>query len=147
VGTSQWHESVVAKNPPQKLSLITKLLIVACIINFVLLILTIITLSSILGRIKSEVGAMSSQQVSTAPPEPQGPPGPVGEPGPPGPEGLTGPVGHTGAVGLTGPIGHMGHPGSVGQPGPPGIVGQVGPPGQLGHPGAPDTQALQGFMD
>jgi hypothetical protein len=51
--------SVVAKNPAQKLSFITKLLIVACIGNFVLLVLSTATLSFLLTRTaaKSEVGA------------------------------------------------------------------------------------------
>jgi hypothetical protein len=60
--SGQVDEPAIAKKSPEKLSCITKLLIVACIVNFVLLILTIAALCFFLTRTatKSEVDSISA---------------------------------------------------------------------------------------
>jgi flagellar biosynthesis/type III secretory pathway M-ring protein FliF/YscJ len=99
VQTSELQNTAPAasRKPPQKLNRISKILIVASIVNFILLMLCIIIFSSFLGQTatKSEV----AQQESTAS---KGPQGPVGEMGPPGPVGAMGPIGEAGPVGIPG---------------------------------------------
>ena len=118
----------------QKTSFTIKLLIAACVANFVLMILACAILSFFLANTKSEVRAVSQGLVAPGSTT-LGPPGP---PGPPGIVGPAGPPGEPGSVGTAGPPGEPGATGSVGPsgpPGPPGLAGSMGPAGPPGEPG------------
>ena len=131
----------------QKASSTTKLLIAACIANFVLIIAAYAVFSFFLAKTatKSEVSAAISQGlVTTGSPNTTassgnsiamsfvGPPGPPGEPGTVGPPGQSGPPGEPGTPGTVGPPGQSGSPG---EPGSYGVPRVSGPPGPTGLPG------------
>ena len=137
---------VMQRGPPhsdgekvlQTASFTTKLLIAACIANFVLIIAACAVFSFFLAKTatKSEVGAISQglatagSQNITAPSGNSamsfvGPPGPPKEPG-------VGLHGHPGEPGTVSPPGQSGPPG---EPGSHGIPGVSGPPGPVGLPG------------
>ena len=127
------------KNSKKKSSTTIKLLIAACVANFVLIILMCTILSFVLAKTatKSEVSAISQglEAIRSVTPSGSntmtlvGPPGPPGQSGPPGPSGPPGEPGAPGHVGLPGQSGPPGHPGSHG------IPGVSGPPGPAGIPG------------
>ena len=116
----------------KKASSTTKLLIAACVANFVLIILVCAILSFFLAKTatKSEVSAISQGLAATRSPSGNstimGPPGHPGEPGTAGPAGLPGPPGELGEPGTVGP------PGQSGSHGLPGVSGPAGPAGLPG---------------
>ena len=85
----------------QGMSTVTKLLIAACVANFVLLVVTAAVLSFFLAQsaTKSEVSGISDQLATMAAGQTQGSIGPVGPPGPPGVPGSHGVPGPSGASG------------------------------------------------
>ena len=128
VGTQQ----VIIEKTPKKLNVVTKFLLAATAVNFMLIIIIGISLTAFQTKntTKAELNKISNE-ITTM--------GKQGNAGPPGPPGPTGPPGHPGVPGS---------PGAAGPSGPPGVQGQhgiVGAPGPQGPPGTPGDDGESGF--
>ena len=119
------------KHQSKKVDFVTKLLIAAVFINF----LMVLMFGAILSYFVSDLKETRLSQVSQVPGSP-GMPGPPGMPGEIGIPGAAGPPGER-SPGLQGEPGLVGAPGEPGMPGPQGDEGRHGIPGAAGSHGAP----------
>ncbi len=144
---------------PHRVKYSFKILVVATIVNFTLLLLMGGLLTYFLTRTatKLEVRGISqalSASIPTGPP--QGMKGDIGEPGSPGAKGDNGTIGQKGENGLPGAKGLKGNSGmagtkgsggtkgELGEKGSQGPVGPIGAKGEVGSPGAQGTRGLTG---
>ena len=116
---------VIIEKKTKKLNLVTKFLLVATGINFVLIVVIALTLTAFQTKTatKAEFDEVAREIAL----------GEKGDAGPPGSAGNQGPAGHPGPAGPPGPSGPAG---TAGQHGVPGAAGQQGPPGPPGSAGS-----------